>query len=173
MPQGTTVASNLTSTQTSSKNLGTKIGVGVGLPVGFLVLAALIFFLWRRHKHKKRAAPGVVDDAPPTDFNSNIFKNSAELDTPHTATTASPVISQRASGNYSSMGHGPVHNQYRGVSAAGLGMHPMAVELPDSPSRRSELSGNSPRQRDFRHSQMSELAGSSYQPRELPEQASG
>lgn len=102
-----------------------------------------------------------------------MYKNNGDVGTPFTATTASPEIDQRASGNYSSMGSGPGHAGYRGVSTAGLGLHPVAAELPDSPSRLSELSGNSPRQRDFRNSQISELAGSSSQPRELPEQAFG
>lgn len=179
-PKSTATASNPPSTQTSSpKNLGIKIGVGVGVPVGVLALAALTYFLWRRQK--KRSAPSSMNYVPPTDLNQieYMYKNNADLDSPYTATIESPEVDQRASGNTFSMGSGP--GEYRGVSTAGLGMHPTTSELPDSPSRLSELSGSSPRQRefrnsqmssprqrDFRNSQMSELAGSSRQPSELP-----
>lgn len=174
MPQSTSAAPDPTSTHAApSKNLGTKIGVGVGVPVGVLALAALIFFLWRHQKNKKRAAPASLYYSPPDNPIDFMYKSNGDLGTPYTATTASPGIDQRASGKYSSMGSGPGQGEYRGVSTAGLGMHPTAAELPDSPSRRSELSGNSLRQRDFRTTQMSELAASNYQPHELPERASG
>lgn len=174
MSQSTLTAPGPVPTQaSSSKHLGTKIGAGVGVPVGVIALAALIFFLWRHQKNKKRVAPASIDSPPPSNPIDFMYKSNGDLGTPYTATTASPEIDQRASGNHSRMGGGPGQGEYRGVSTAGLGMHPTAAELPDSPSRRSELSGNSPRQRDFRTSQMSELPASSYQPHELPERASG
>lgn len=98
-----------------------------------------------------------------------MYKGQGDADSPLTATTNSPQLNQRASSKYvvSDIGEGG----YRGVKTgghSGLGLHPVSPELPKSPTR-SELSGNPSVPRDYRNSQMSELAASIPQPSELPD----
>lgn len=98
-----------------------------------------------------------------------MYKGHGDADSPLTATTTSPDLNQRASSKYvvSDTGEGG----YRGVktgSHSGLGLQPGPSGVPNSPAR-SELSGDPSGPRDYRNSQMSELAASSHHPSELPD----
>ena len=177
----TTNASPSTSKAASSKKIGTKVGLGVGIPVVIVALAALFFLLWRRLKNKKRfLASSVADHTEPTDIKpmDYMYNNNGDLGSPYTATSVSPEVDQRDSSRFSNMGNGAGIAEYRGVSTGGLGLHPVSLELPDSPSH-SELSGSptlhreprSSQMSELRNSQISELAGSRNYPSELPERA--
>ena len=98
-----------------------------------------------------------------------MYKGHGDPDSPLTATNTSPELNQRASSKYvvSDTGEGG----YRGVKTGGhggLGLQPGSPGLPVSPTR-SELSGDPSARRDYRNSQMSELAASLHHPSELPD----
>lgn len=171
-PQTAPSSSPLPPTQSSSaSSSGLKIGLGVGIPVGVIVLALLGFFLLRR-RSKNRRRPPLSTENPQMNGSNPIeymYKGHGDADSPLTATTTSPDLNQRASSKYvvSDTGEGG----YRGVKTGGhigLGVQPGSPGLSNSPAR-SELSGDPSASRDYRNSQMSELAGSLHHPSELPD----
>ena len=165
-------SSSLPSTHGSSASTsGLKIGLGVGIPVGVILLVLLGFFLLRRRSKNRRRLPTSMENPRMNGSNpmEYMYKGHGDADSPLTATTTSPDLNHRASSKYvvSDTGEGG----YRGVktgSHSGLGLQPGPSVFPNSPTR-SELSGNPSAPRDYRNSQMSELAASSNHPSELPD----
>ncbi|KAK9478407.1 hypothetical protein V1514DRAFT_331217 [Lipomyces japonicus] len=55
----------------SSLSTGGKVGIGVGVPVGVLLLAALVFFLFWRHRRDKRERAARRQEVEDYGFNPN------------------------------------------------------------------------------------------------------